>query len=158
MASYTATVTWERREAPFTDLRYDRRHRWRFDGGLEVPASASPHHVRVPMADPAAVDPEEAFVAALSSCHMLYFLFLAAKRGLVVDRYEDEAEGEMHANAEGRQAITRVVLRPRVTYADAVDAATDATLHHEAHALCYIANSVRTEVVVESRVAATADA
>jgi len=152
MASYTATITWERGDASFTDQRYSRVHRWRFDGGLEVPASASPHHVRIPMSDPAAVDPEEAFVAALSSCHMLYFLYIAAKRAIVVERYEDEAEGEMHANAEGRQAITRVVLRPSVAYGSEVDVDTDAAMHHEAHELCYIANSVRSEIVVEPRI------
>ena len=159
MAHYTATVTWERRKAPFTDLRYSRAHHWRFDGGLELPTSASPHHVRVPMADPAGVDPEEALVAALSSCHMLSFLYLAARRGVVVERYDDEAEGEMAPNEHGRLAITRVVLRPRVTYAPAagggtaaaLDAATEASLHHEAHEMCYVANSVRTEVVVEPR-------
>jgi organic hydroperoxide reductase OsmC/OhrA len=148
---YTSTVIWERREAPFVDLRYSRRHVWGFDGGLEVPASASPLHVRVPMADPSGVDPEEALVAALSSCHMLGFLYLAAKQGMIVERYDDAAEGEMGANEEGRQAITRVVLRPRVTYAEPPDPDAEAALHHGAHELCYIANSVRTEVVVEPR-------
>ncbi|MFL5578559.1 MAG: OsmC family protein [Gemmatimonadaceae bacterium] len=153
MARYTAAVTWERREAPFTDLRYNRAHRWRFDGGLDVPASSSPHHVKVPLSDPAGVDPEEALVAALSSCHMLSFLYLAAKRGVVVERYDDAAEGEMTENEQGRLAITRVVLRPRVTYAPhaPADAAAEASLHHEAHEQCYIANSVRTEVVIEPR-------
>jgi organic hydroperoxide reductase OsmC/OhrA len=152
MPNYTATITWDRDDAPFTDQRYSRAHRWRFDGGLEVPASASPHHVRVPLSDPAAVDPEEAFVASLSSCHMLYFLYVAARRGIVVERYEDEAEGTMHENDEGRQAITRVVLRPSVAYGSAVDVDTDASMHHEAHELCYLANSVRSEIVMEPRI------
>jgi organic hydroperoxide reductase OsmC/OhrA len=151
MHHYTATVTWSRGSDPFTDLRYNRAHRWRFDGGLEVPASASPQHVRVPMSDPAGVDPEEAFVAALSSCHMLSFLFVAAKHGIIVDAYADEAEGVMAENAEGRLSITRVVLRPAVTYASAPHPATEAALHHEAHEICYIANSVRTDVTVEPR-------
>lgn len=152
MHTYVATVTWERGDTAPADARYSRAHRWRFDGGLEVPASASPQHVRVPMSDPGAVDPEEAFVAALSSCHMLFFLYLAGERGVSVSRYEDEATGEMRVNAEGREAITRVVLRPRVTYADpAAGAAAEAALHHEAHERCYLANSVRTEIAVESR-------
>jgi organic hydroperoxide reductase OsmC/OhrA len=151
VACYTATVTWARHEAPFTDLRYSRRHTWSFDGGLEVPASSSPLHVRAPFSDPAAVDPEEALVAALSSCHMLGFLYLAAKRGAVVERYDDEAIGEMGTNADGREAITRVVLRPRVTYATGPVPDTEAELHHGAHEACYIANSVRTEVLVQPR-------
>ena len=152
MHTYTATITWERRDgAAFTDLKYSRAHRWRFDGGVEVPASASPLHVPPPGSDPSAVDPEEAFVAALSSCHMLYFLYFAAKRGVAVERYEDDAVGEMGPNEQGRQAIVRVVLRPRVTYAAGDGAAAEAALHHEAHEHCYLANSVRTEIVVEPR-------
>ena len=151
MARYTATVTWERGDARFTDSRYSRAHRWRFDGGAEVPASASPLHVPVPLADAGGVDPEEAFVAALSSCHMLWFLAIAAKRGLVVDGYADEAEGTMARDDRGRLAMTRVVLRPRVRYVgQAPDEATEAAIHHESHEACYIANSVRTEVVVEA--------
>jgi organic hydroperoxide reductase OsmC/OhrA len=151
MARYTATVTWERGDARFTDSRYSRAHRWRFDGGAEVPASASPLHVPLPLSDAAGVDPEEAFVAALSSCHMLWFLAIAAKRGLVVDAYTDEAEGTMARDDRGRLAMTRVVLRPRVRYAGAApDEGTEAAIHHESHEACYIANSVRTEVVVEA--------
>jgi organic hydroperoxide reductase OsmC/OhrA len=149
MHRYTATVTWTRGTAPFTDLRYSRAHRWQFDGGLDVLASSSPQHVRIPLSDPAGVDPEEAFVAALSSCHLLTFLYIAAKRGFTVDAYADDAEGVMGENAQGRLAITRVVLRPRVTYVSAPDAATEAAMHHQAHEECYIANSVRTDVLVE---------
>ncbi|HEV7991921.1 MAG TPA: OsmC family protein, partial [Gemmatimonadaceae bacterium] len=149
MHRYTATTTWSRDGAAFADLRYNRAHRWKFDGGLDLLASSSPQHVRVPMSDPAGVDPEEALVASLSSCHMLSFLYVAAKRGIVVDSYVDDAEGVMDRNEEGRLAITRVVLRPRVVYATPPDSATEAALHHQAHEDCYIANSVRTEVVVE---------
>jgi organic hydroperoxide reductase OsmC/OhrA len=150
MHRYTATVTWARGDAAFTDQRYSRAHRWRFDGGLELPASASPLHVAPPMSDPAGVDPEEAFVAALSSCHMLYFLWFAARRGLVVEAYHDEAIGEMGRDDRGRQAIVRVALRPRVGWAgDAPGDAVEDALHHEAHEACYLANSVRSEVVVE---------
>lgn len=148
--AYTAVVLWERGATPFTDGRYSRGHRWRFDGGAEVPASSSPQVVPVPMSDPAAIDPEEAFVAALSSCHMLWFLSIAARRGFVVNSYRDEAEGIM-AVADGRIAITRVSLRPRVTYAGrSPDPDEDAAMHREAHDSCYVANSVRTEVVVEA--------
>lgn len=152
MTRYTATVVWERNDARFTDNRYRRSHRWLFDGGAEVPASSSPHVVPLPMSDAAGVDPEEALVAALSSCHMLFFLSIAAKRGFVVDRYEDQAEGVMGRDARRRLAMTRVTLRPRVLYAgEGPDEVAEATMHHEAHEACYIANSVRTEVAVEAQ-------
>jgi organic hydroperoxide reductase OsmC/OhrA len=152
MAPYTATIRWERAgNAPFTDNRYPRAHRWVFDGGLSVPASASPHVVPAPLSDPAAVDPEEAFVASLSSCHMLWFLFFAAKRGFVVDSYEDEAVGHLEKTEGGRQAMTRVILRPRVRFSGAriPDAAVLDELHEKAHDACFIANSVRSAVSVE---------
>lgn len=153
MAHYTAEVIWQRDDQVFTDNRYGRKHLWRFDGGVEVPASSSPHVVRVPFSDPSAVDPEEAFVVALSSCHMLSFLSIAAKQGFRVDRYRDEALGVLEKNAEGRLAMTLVTLRPEVAFSgdrlptrDEVDA-----LHHEAHEACFIASSVRTEVRCEPR-------
>lgn len=151
MAEYRATVSWERNGARFTDTKYSRRHLWAFDGGVSVPASASPHVVPVPLSDPAGVDPEEAYVAALSSCHMLTFLWLAAKRGFTIDSYVDEAAGTMERNAEGRSAITRVALRPRILFSGATmptEQDLDA-LHEAAHRECYIANSVRTRVTVE---------
>lgn len=153
MAMHTATVAWQRGDAPFTDNRYSRAHRWRFDGGAEVAASSSPHVVPVPLSDAAAVDPEEAYVAAIASCHMLWFLSLAAARGYRVDRYEDAAEGLMEKNAEGRAAITRVTLRPAIAFSgDARPSAADLDrLHHEAHERCYIANSVRTDIRCEPR-------
>jgi organic hydroperoxide reductase OsmC/OhrA len=151
MSRHTATVSWERAGARFTDNRYSRAHRWRFDGGVDVPASASPHVVREPLSDPAGIDPEEAFVAALSSCHMLWFLSIAAGRGFVVDSYRDEAEGTMGKNAEGRTAMTRVVLRPSIVFSGpAPDAAALAEIHERAHHECFIANSVTTVVTVES--------
>lgn len=143
-------MIWDRGEAPFADNRYSRQHRWRFDGGAEVPASASPHVVPPPMSDAAAVDPEEAFVAAISSCHMLWFLSIAAKRGFIVDRYEDHAEGVLAKDARGRRAMTRVTLRPQVSYAgEKPDEKTESSMHEAAHDACFIANSVRTEVIVE---------
>jgi organic hydroperoxide reductase OsmC/OhrA len=151
VARHVATISWERGDAPFSDNRYSRAHRWRFDGGAEVPASSSPHLVPLPLSDAAGVDPEEAFVAALSSCHMLWFLSIAAKGGFIVDRYEDEAEGIMGRDDRGRVAMTRVALRPRVSFhGRRPDEHEEAAMHQAAHEACFIANSVRTEVVVES--------
>ncbi|MGB7209602.1 MAG: OsmC family protein [Pyrinomonadaceae bacterium] len=122
-----------------------------FDGGTEVPASSSPHVVPLPYSTEAAVDPEEAFVASLSSCHMLWFLSLAAERELVVESYEDNAEGVMGKNDEGRIAMTKVTLRPKAKFSgDNVPTAADVeALHHEAHNKCFIANSVKTTVTTE---------
>jgi organic hydroperoxide reductase OsmC/OhrA len=151
MAEYGATVVWSRGDARFTDNRYSRAHRWRFDGGTEVPASSSPLHVPLPLSAADAVDPEEAFVASLSSCHMLTFLYLAAKQGLVVDAYEDRAVGVMAKNAAGRLAMTVVTLRPDVTFGGATrpSEAQLAALHHAAHEECNLANSVTTDVRCE---------
>jgi organic hydroperoxide reductase OsmC/OhrA len=147
---YTVTIEWSRNGAAFTDLKYSRAHRWRFDGGAVVPGSSSPHVVPLPMSDASAVDPEEAFVAALSSCHMLWFLSIAAKRGFVVERYADDAVGVMGRNAQRKMAMTRVTLRPRVSFAGAApDAQAHEAMHHEAHKACYIASSVTTEVRTE---------
>jgi organic hydroperoxide reductase OsmC/OhrA len=153
MSEYTAQLHWRRADGEaFTDQRYSRRHTLRFDGGAELAGSSSPTVVPLPYSDATAVDPEEMFVAALSSCHMLWFLSLAAARGLVVDSYEDSAAGVMARNAEGRMAMTRVTLRPHVRFAGAAPApAALHALHHEAHEKCYIANSVRTEVLCEPR-------
>ncbi|MDO9071677.1 MAG: OsmC family protein [Rubrivivax sp.] len=154
MAEYTAQVRWQRgAQETFTDQRYSRRHTLHFDGGVVLPGSSSPSVVPLPMSDASAVDPEELFVAALSSCHMLWFLSLAAARGHVVDLYEDDARGTMSRNAEGRLAMTVVTLRPRVGFADASapDAAALAALHHAAHEACFIASSVKTEVRCEPR-------
>ena len=144
MTQHGATIEWQRNGAVFTDNRYSRGHRWAFDGGTAVPASASPHVVPLPYSVAAAVDPEEALVASLCSCHMLWFLALAAKRGYVVDRYRDAAIGRMGRDGGGRTAMLEVILRPAVAFADgrAPDGAALAALHHEAHDACYIANSV----------------
>ena len=146
-----ASIHWARGSAPFTDNRYSRGHSWRFDGGVEVPASSSPQVVRLPMSVEAAVDPEEALVAALSSCHMLFFLSLAAGRGWRVDEYRDDAAGVMGRNAAGRTAMVRVTLRPRATFSgEPLPSRADILgLHHKAHEECYIANSVTTEVRCE---------
>jgi organic hydroperoxide reductase OsmC/OhrA len=155
MSTYTAGIRWSRGAAEkFTDNRYSRAHTLTFDGGAVVPASSSPSVVPLPMSDPQGVDPEEAFIASLSSCHMLWFLSIAAKRGYTVDAYADDALGVMAKNAAGRQAMTSVTLRPRVTFSGAKlpDRAALDALHHEAHEECFIANSVRSEVVIAPRV------
>ena len=151
MSEYTAVIAWDRKGARFTDNRYSRGHTWSFDGGVEVPASASPHVVRLPLSVAEAVDPEEAFVASLSSCHMLFFLSIAAKRGFVVDSYRDEAVGVMAKDGSGRVAMTRVTLRPDARFSGdrQPDAQEVAAMHHEAHEECFIANSVKTEVRCE---------
>lgn len=148
MAEYLATVVWSRDGAVFTDNRYSRGHRWHFDGGIEVPASSSPHVVPLPLSIASAVDPEEAFVAALSSCHMLWFLSIAAKRGFVVDQYRDHAVGEMDHDAAGKLAMTRVVLHPAAAFSgEQMPSVEDIhAMHHEAHQQCFLANSVKTEV------------
>lgn len=150
MANYTATIVWERApEEPFTDNRYGRGHSWSFDGGLSLRASSSPHVVPR-FSDPAGVDPEEAFIASLSSCHMLTFLYLAAKRGLVVNRYADAAEGVMAKNDAGRFWVSRVTLRPRIDWEGSAPSTEMINeLHHAAHEECFIANSVRTEIRCE---------
>ena len=152
MATYTAEILWQRgADEPFVDNRYRRRHLLRFDGGVEVPASSSPHVVPLPLSDASAVDPEEAFVASLASCHLLWFLSLAAKEGYCVDRYADAASGVLAKNAEGKLAMTLVTLRPDVAFFGAkrpTRAELDA-LHHAAHEACFIASSVKSEVRVE---------
>lgn len=149
--AYEATVEWEAEDTEsFTARRYSRAHRWRFDGGAVVPASSSPQVVRVPLSDPAGVDPEEALVASLASCHMLFFLDLASRAGLVVKSYRDQAVGEMGVNAEGKTAMVKVTLRPEIGFAGEADAAKVAETHHRAHELCYIANSVNFPVTVEA--------
>jgi organic hydroperoxide reductase OsmC/OhrA len=152
MASYNATVRWLRGNAEFAKQQYTRGHTWHFDEGLTVPASASPHVVKAPWAVAAAVDPEEALVAALASCHMLFFLSDASRAGFIVEKYEDAAEGLMAKDAEGRMAVTVITLRPQVTFsATGPTAEQFAKLHDGAHAQCYIANSIRSDVRIEPR-------
>ncbi|NJC40755.1 organic hydroperoxide reductase OsmC/OhrA [Brevundimonas alba] len=153
MSEHLATIEWSRDGQEFADHRYSRAHDWRFDGGAVVRGSSAPTSVPVPMSDPAAVDPEEALVAAVSSCHMLFFLAFAAKAGFVVDRYRDEASGVLGRDDRGRMSITTVTLRPEVTWSGETrpDAAALGDLHHSAHEACYIANSIRATVTVEPR-------
>ena len=153
MATYTAEVEWTRGDQVFTDGRYSRVHRIRFDGGVDIEGSASPHVVRAPFSSATGVDPEEMLVASLSTCHMLTFVDMAKRAGFRVDRYYDKAEGMMAKNARGKTAITRVTLRPEVVFSgERLPTATELDeLHHRAHEECFIANSVTTEVVVEPR-------
>ncbi len=152
MSPHTAVISWTRNGAVFTDNRYSRAHRWSFDGGTEVPASASPHAVPLPLSVAEAVDPEEAFVAALASCHMLWFLSLAAKQGFVVESYHDEATGVLAKAADGKLSMTQVTLRPRLVFAGAKrpSPAQHEALHLEAHEQCFIARSVKTDVRCEA--------
>lgn len=149
MSKHVARVSWAS-DGDFASGRYSRRHELRFDGGAVVTASSSPDVVPVPMSDPAGVDPEEALVASVASCHMLWFLALAQQAGLEVAAYEDSAEGEMGRIGPGRMAITRIVLRPQIAFSgNQPDASELDRLHHEAHERCFIANSLKSEIVVE---------
>ena len=160
MTEHIANITWSRGEQVFTDRSYSRTHLWNFDGGLTLVASASPLVVKPPFSDPAALDPEEAFVAALSSCHMLWFLDLAAAHGLRVDSYNDRAVGVLERDADGALAITRVTLFPEVVFSGASvpTAAEYDNLHHKAHASCFIARSVKTTVRCQPLYRVTTDA
>ena len=151
MSEYTATLEWQRGEQDFLGNSYSRKHTLRFDGGAEVSGSSSPSVVPLPMSDASAVDPEEMFVASLSSCHMLWFLSIAAMRKFCVDSYVDDATGIMARNADGKMAMTVVTLRPHVVFSgDLLPTAEQIhALHHKAHSECFIANSVKTEVRCE---------
>jgi organic hydroperoxide reductase OsmC/OhrA len=149
MAEHLATIEW-RSDGGFRDGSYSRVHAIAFDGGAEIRGSASPHVVPEPMADPAAVDPEELLIASAAACHMLWFLHLARDAGLDVVSYRDEARGVM-GNLDGRMAVKRIVLRPLIAFdGETPDAEALARLHHEAHERCFIANSLKSEVIVEA--------
>lgn len=151
MHKYEAQITWKRNGAKFSDNRYSRGHEWSFDGGTKVAASSSPLVVPAPYSVVEAVDPEEALIASASSCHMLWFLLVAAKRGFVIDSYVDEAFGIMDKTAEGKMAITRITLRPKIEFTgDKLPSVEELqSLHHSAHDECFIANSLKSEIVIE---------
>jgi organic hydroperoxide reductase OsmC/OhrA len=147
---YTATVDWQRGGQSFADNTYSRAHTWSFDGGVTVAGSSAPNALPPPLSREDAVDPEEALVAAASACHMLFFLALAAKKGFTIDRYKDAAVGEMTKNERGKLFVSKVTLNPAITWSggkrptpEDIDA-----LHHRAHDECYIANSIRAEMVI----------
>lgn len=152
MSEYTATIRWQRQpEEDFVRSKYSRGHEWMFDGGTVVPASASPHIVPLPYSVEAHVDPEEAFVASLSSCHMLFFLSIAAKNRFTIESYTDNAVGTLELDAEGKLSMTRINLKPEVVFSGELQPTTEQLekMHHQSHEQCFIANSVKTEVVVE---------
>jgi len=151
MSEYKATIKWSRNSPDFLKGKYSREHTWTFDGGVTVPATSSQHVVPVPYSNPANVDPEEAFVASLSSCHMLTFLFLAQKQGFQIDSYEDEAVGVVTKNEAGKMWVSAVTLNPKIAFSgDKLPSAEDQErLHHGAHDNCFIANSVKTDVTVK---------
>lgn len=150
MHKHQALILWERKDQKFIDNKYSRAHLWELDG-VTVPASSSPSVLPVPLSSLEAIDPEEALVAAASSCHMLFFLAIAAKRGFVVDRYSDQAYGEMGKNAEGKTLMAKITLRPKIEFSDnkQPSAAEIDEVHHMAHEQCFIGNSLKSEVVIE---------
>jgi organic hydroperoxide reductase OsmC/OhrA len=153
MSEYKATIKWQRTGPDFLNGKYSREHTWTFDGGITVPASASPSVVSLPFSNPAHVDPEEAFVAAISSCHMLTFLYMASKQGFQIDSYEDESVGVMTKNEKGVPWVSLVTLNPKIVFSgDKLPTPTDEKhLHHAAHEQCFIANSIKTEVSLNSK-------
>lgn len=158
MSEHSATIVWENASGAFASGRYSRAHTWTFDGGESVRAAASPFVVPLAFTDPSAVDPEEAFVAAVSSCHMLWFLDLARQAGFVVGRYCDTASGFMEPNADGNPWVARIVLRPEISWeAEVPDDETVSALHDRAHHNCYLANSIRSEVVLDNGTTRAAD-
>ncbi len=151
MTLHTARIEWHAGAGEnFKAGKYSRAHSWSFDGGVTVPASASPHVVPLPYARADAVDPEEALVASASSCHMLTFVWLAQRKGFVIASYVDEASGLMEKDARGKLAITRITLRPRIEWVGAPPGKAELdALHHAAHEECFIASSIRSEILVE---------
>jgi organic hydroperoxide reductase OsmC/OhrA len=150
---YSAELLWERGTQAFLDNRYSRKHILKFDGGIEVPGSSSPNVVPLPFSEPQAVDPEENFIAAISSCHMLWFLSIAVKHGFVVDSYHDLAIGVMQPNEHKKYWVSEVTLQPKIVFSGAQSPTAEEleALHHEAHEACFIANSVKTKITVQSR-------
>jgi len=152
MSTYTAKVIWKS-DSPdeFAKNQYSRAHEWAFDGGITVPASSSVHAVRLPFSVENAVDPEEALVAATSSCHLLSFLWVVSTKGFIVESYEDNAVGEMTKNEQGKEWISRITLDPQIIWGERKPTVTElAEMHHTAHEYCYIANSIKSEVVIKS--------
>jgi organic hydroperoxide reductase OsmC/OhrA len=151
VSQHHATVQWQRHQAQFTDNHYSREHLWIFDGGAQIAASSSPQVVPIPYSNPENVDPEEAFVASLISCHMLWFLSIAAKQNFVVESYTDHAIGVIGKNEAGNLAITSIHLHPQISFgADRPPTlAQIEAMHEEAHHSCFLANSVKTAIVVE---------
>ena len=151
MSQHHATVSWECAPGEFRRNRFSRNHSWEFEDGLKLSASASAAVIPAPWSDSSAIDPEQALVAALASCHMMSYLFLANRADIEVLAYRDSASGTLGRDTDGRECITRVTLRPEVTYGAQTDAGVEQKRHQEAHRLCYIANTLRCEVLIEPR-------
>ncbi|KAB0478613.1 OsmC family peroxiredoxin [Vibrio chagasii] len=154
MSDYGALIRWQKGgDEAFSDNQYSRGHTWEFDGGVIVPASSSPHVVPLPLSVAENVDPEEAFIAAIASCHMLTFLGIAAKQKYLIDSYVDDAVGVLEEDESGRSSVTKVTLRPKIVFLGTKNPTAKQLdkLHHLAHKNCFIANSVKTEIVVEMR-------
>ena len=153
MSKHTAIIRWKNKGPDFLNRRYSREHTLHFDGGAVIPASPSPHIVPAPWSNATNVDPEETFVASVASCHMLWFLHVACDAGFLAESYDDEAEGMMTKNERGVLWISQITLRPRIIWGGTKQPTADeiARLHHLAHEQCFIANSIKTEVKVESR-------
>jgi organic hydroperoxide reductase OsmC/OhrA len=154
MSEHKARIRWTRLPGDFLKGTYSREHTWTFDGGMTVPASSSPSAVPKPYSNEANVDPEEAFVAAISSCHMLTYLYVASRARFEIISYEDDAVGTMTKNERGSSWVSSVVLRPRIVYGGdkRPSPEEEERLHHAAHEQCFIANSVKTDIVVEPRI------
>jgi organic hydroperoxide reductase OsmC/OhrA len=152
MSNHYATISWRNTGPDFLGRRYSREHLWRFDGGLEIPASPSPLVVAAPWSNAASIDPEEAFVASVASCHLLWFLHMAVDAGVEVAQYEDHAVGHLTRDERGKLWISRIILHPRIEWIGPRHPAPDEVrdLHHRAHEECFIANSIRTEVLIEA--------
>lgn len=151
MSKHVATISWQRNGEDFLANKYSRMHSWKFDGGAHVQASASPQIVPLPWSSEENVDPEEAFVASVSSCHMLFFLSIAAERGIQVESYNDEVVGRMSKNENGKYAISQITLHPSVGYSGSTTPSEEdeRAIHHDAHEQCFIANSVTSEIRIE---------
>jgi len=148
---YTASIFWKKKETEsFTDNKYSRGHTWVFDGGVELPASASPQVVPLPMSNESAVDPEEAFVAAISSCHMLFFLSIAASSNYIIETYDDQAEGIMSKNEHGQMVMGDIILKPKIVFSGTTIPTAEqiAELHNSAHHKCYLANSIKSTIKI----------
>jgi organic hydroperoxide reductase OsmC/OhrA len=150
MHKHEATILWARKDQPFVDNKYSRAHLWEFDG-VTIPASSSPAVLPVPLSSTDAIDPEEALVAATSSCHMLFFLAIAAKQGFIVDRYNDQADGVMGKNDVGKTFMSKITLRPKIEFSGIKQpSATEiAEIHHLAHEQCFVGNSLKSEITIE---------
>lgn len=150
MSEHIATIKWQRNQAKFTDNKYSREHLWQFDGGTKIPASSSPQVVPVPHSNPNYIDPEEAFIASIASCHMLWFLAIAANQEFTIESYLDRAVGLMSQNKDGKLAMTQITLSPTIVFsADNLPTTKQVEkMHQEAHQNCFLANSIKTEIII----------